>query len=110
MPLYTYLAFTRALPGREAEFDRWYDEQHLTDVSKMPGIISAKRFQIEWQSANEFEPPQWRSLAVYEIDSDNPQATLTAIRAASGTKMMPLSEALTKAGMLQLLLKPAVVV
>lgn len=106
MARFTYLAFICAVPGREAEFDRWYDEQHLVDVARMPGVVSARRFNIEMLKSKDWDPPAWRSLAIYELETDDPEDTLTAIRAASGTDLMPLSEAMTKAGMLQVLGRP----
>lgn len=106
MAHYTYLALTRAVPGREAEFDSWYDNQHLQDVARMPGIVSARRLHVDWQKSNDFDAPEWRSLAIYEIEADDPQLTIAAIRAASGTELMPFSDAMTKTGMVQLLVRP----
>jgi hypothetical protein len=45
--------------------------------------------------------------AIYEIESDDPQSVLRAIASASGTEAVPLTEALDKTGMVQLLVKAA---
>jgi hypothetical protein len=103
MASYTYVAFICAVPGREEEFDRWYDEVHLADVARMPGVVSARRFTIETRKTKDWEPPAWRSLAIYELETDDPEETLAAIRAASDTSVMPLSDAMTKSGMLTVL-------
>lgn len=34
-------------PETDGEFNRWYSEQHIQDVSKVPGVISATRYRIE---------------------------------------------------------------
>lgn len=34
-------------PDTNAEFNRWYSEKHLQDVSKVPGVVSATRYRIE---------------------------------------------------------------
>lgn len=106
MARYTYVALVCAVPGREDDFDRWYDGVHLGDVAWMDGVISARRFHIEMERSKDVKTPGWRSLAIYELETDNPEATLAAIRQASGTDMMPLSDAMTKYGMLQILGRP----
>ncbi len=34
-------------PQTDAEFNRWYSEKHIQDVSKVPGVVSATRYRIE---------------------------------------------------------------
>jgi hypothetical protein len=34
-------------PDTEAEFNRWYSQQHIQDVAKVPGVVSATRYRIE---------------------------------------------------------------
>ncbi|MGQ0698700.1 MAG: hypothetical protein ACT4PZ_10710 [Panacagrimonas sp.] len=34
-------------PGTDAEFNRWYSQKHIQDVSKVPGVVSATRYRIE---------------------------------------------------------------
>jgi hypothetical protein len=31
------------MPGREDEFNLWYDPTHLPDVLKLPGFVSARQ-------------------------------------------------------------------
>ena len=33
--------------GHEAEFDRWYNEEHLPERMEIPGYVSARRFKLE---------------------------------------------------------------
>lgn len=42
----TFLAFARATPGREADFDRWYDDVHLPEVLEVPGIVHGQKFRL----------------------------------------------------------------
>jgi hypothetical protein len=104
---YIYIALTRAKEGREAELDQWYDEQHLGDVARVPGVVEARRFDMVWQKSEALDAPAWRSLAIYEIESDDPQSVLEEIHARSGTELMPLSDAIDRNGMTQLLAAPA---
>ena len=34
-------------PEDEAEFNRWYDEEHLRERLEIPGYISARRFKLQ---------------------------------------------------------------
>lgn len=34
-------------PAHEAEFNRWYDDEHLPERLEIPGYISARRFKLE---------------------------------------------------------------
>jgi hypothetical protein len=106
MGRYSYVVLTQAKPGREAEFDRWYDERHLDDVARIPGIVAVQRFKVIHQKVTNLDVPQWRSLAIYEIDADDPQSVLSAISAVSGTEVMPLTEALNRDGLVQVIGEP----
>lgn len=41
---YFFLVFNSPLPGREDEYNQWYDQQHAPDVVSIPGFVSAQRF------------------------------------------------------------------
>jgi hypothetical protein len=45
-------------------------------------------------------------MAIYELETDDPEITLAAIREASSTDIMPLSDAMTKDGMLTIVGRP----
>jgi hypothetical protein len=101
MARYHYVVLAAAVPGREAEFDEWYDKRHLADVAKVDGIVSGCRFNIVFQKVYDLDAPQWHSLTIYEIETDDPEAFLAHISSKAGTEAMPLSDALTKVGMIQ---------
>lgn len=104
MPRHHYVILSQAEPGREAEFDQWYDTQHLSDVCKVDGVVSARRFIIDVQKVTELDgAPRWTSLAIYEIESDDPTGVMNAISEVAGSDAMPLSDALSQTGMIQLL-------
>jgi hypothetical protein len=56
-------------PGHEDEYNRWYSEQHLADVLRVPGFVAAQRFKLTMDSANSLPGPY---LAIYEMESDDP--------------------------------------
>ena len=51
MQTYRLVALSSPLPGREEEYERWYDEQHIPDCLKLDGFLSAQRFRIEGKPA-----------------------------------------------------------
>jgi len=86
------LVFTQPVAGREREYHDWYDNQHVQDVVRVPGVLSAQRFDAVGSGpAGESTPP--RFLAVYEISGD-PVRTVEELQRRFGTAEMPPSEAL----------------
>ncbi len=89
------LAFTNPAPGCEEAFTRWYDGRHLADLLAVPGFISAQRFALSDASGQ--GDVGWSSLALYELETDNPDALMADVRARLGTEAMPVSDALDPA-------------
>ena len=106
MARYQYVVLVQAVAGREADFDEWYDTQHLADVKRVPGVVSAKRFNIEFQKVYDLDAPQWRAMVIYEIETDDPKRFLDTISSLSGTAVMPSSDAMTKHGLVQVVALP----
>jgi hypothetical protein len=93
-----YLVLTRAVEGKLKEFESWYDGRHLRDVCAVPGIKSAKRYRVVKPFANGMEVPHWDSVAIYEIDAQNPGSALEALNKIAYTEAMPISDALGPQG------------
>jgi hypothetical protein len=53
------------LPEAEADFNAWYDEEHIPRLSGVPGCLSARRFRIVTASSE----GQHRYLALYHLTS-----------------------------------------
>ena len=106
MNRYEYLVLTRALTGTDEEFNRWYDQQHLADVLAVPGFVSARRFRVlSAATLGGGEPPQWQYVAIYEMECDDPQATIAELLRRADTEQMPLSETLERATVVTFLLR-----
>lgn len=89
MPTYQMVVMSNAVAGREDEYNRWYTEQHLGDVLKVPGVVSAQRFKL--QDADAAPSPY---LALYEIDAPGVAPVMDEINRRVGTAAMPMSDAL----------------
>jgi epsilon-lactone hydrolase len=101
MARFKYIVLSRAQPDREEEFVTWYRDQHLGDVARMPGVVSVELVRLDFQRVYDLDAPQWTLLTQYVLEGDNPETIIDSIRAASGSDAMPMSDALTKAGMVQ---------
>lgn len=53
-------------PADEAEFNRWYNEQHLPERMEIPGYVSARRFRlVEGDGALTY-------LCIWELEDGSP--------------------------------------
>jgi hypothetical protein len=86
------LAFTNPAAGREEAFNRWYDEQHVPDLLAVPGFVSAQRFSLK--DATGQDQAGWSYLALYELETDDPDALMAEVRSRLGTAAMPVSDTL----------------
>lgn len=91
MPKYTYVVLTNPVEGMEAEFDDWYTNTHVHDALRVPGFVSAQRFRLA--PAQRSETP-YGYLAIYELETDDLQASVDALAARYNTPEMVISEAL----------------
>ena len=86
MPQFKMMVLSNAVVGQDEEFNRWYDEVHLPDVFKVPGVTGAERFRMRSGAG-------WNYLAIYELDCDDPAVVEQQLTALAGTDAMPLSDA-----------------
>ena len=91
---YWFLVFSNPVAGREAAYNHWYDNRHLQDLLRVPGIVSARRFKVSDVQLNPGDEPPGSYLALYEIEADSPEKAFAEIRARTGTEAMPLSDAI----------------
>lgn len=101
MPRFTYTVLSRAHPGRLDEFEEWYCNRHMPDVARFPGVVSARLFKLDFQRVYDLDAPHWDLMTIYELECDDPQATIDMLRDASGSEAMPMTDTLTKVGMIQ---------
>jgi antibiotic biosynthesis monooxygenase (ABM) superfamily enzyme len=54
-------------PEHEAEFNRWYNQEHLVERLEIPGYVSARRFKLEEGSGGVL-----KYLCIWELDDSSP--------------------------------------
>ncbi len=91
MAKYMLVVPSAALPGRDDEYNTWYDNEHLGDVCAIPGIIAGKRYDA--LPSSPMTPPA-PYLAIYEIEAEDPNAAIAEIQRRAGAGEMKISPAL----------------
>lgn len=83
------LVFSNPYPGRDDEYNQWYDNTHVPEVLAIPGIVSAQRYDLRPLARERGEEPEYRYLAIYEIEGD-PDEVMAKLGAAvrSGAVVM----------------------
>src|SRR3989304_4253417 len=61
-----WLVGTECGPGKEKEFNQWYDTTHAPLALKVPGIIGATRYE---RVENEVHYPRY--LAIYGLEGES---------------------------------------
>jgi hypothetical protein len=109
MATYYYVVLTKATPGQEEDFHEWYDAQHLPDCVNVPGVTSAKRFRLLHGvgAGSAVEPFEFDSLALYEMETDDPVAVARELSARAGSEAMPLTDALNREASVKILAQAA---
>ena len=74
MAKYIMFVMTNCEPGKDEEFNEWYDKIHLPDVLKVPGVVAAQRYKLTDEQRRETRP-DFGYLAAYEVESNNLPAT-----------------------------------
>lgn len=93
MIAYRMFVFSNPSEGLEEEYNDWYNNQHLSDVVQVDGIVAAQRFAVD-SSPGDSTPPPFRYLAIYELETDDVGKVLDELRIRAGTPQMPRSPAL----------------
>ena len=70
---------SRAMPGRDADYDKWYEDTHMGDVLALDGFVGCERFRKPVQE----QDGQFEYVAHYEVETDNPDALLQSLFAAA---------------------------
>jgi hypothetical protein len=87
MAKYVMVVQSQAQPGRDDEYNAWYDQVHFHDILALPGVTSGRRFEHAMTAMGRPGAPY---LAIYEVETDDPAQVLAELgkRSADGTMQM----------------------
>lgn len=92
MESYYLMVFLNPVPGKEREFNTFYDTRHLIDVTAVPGMVMGQRFiRSETQMVPDVEPRLASYLALYTLRTDDLDAVAADIlnRIKTGVTKFP---------------------
>ena len=67
MPRFLAIVHSNPRPGREREYNEWYDTKHLNDIIETGVVAAARRFRTV---ADRDDAPQ-QYVTLYEIEADD---------------------------------------
>jgi len=95
---YTFVVLTNPTPGKDAEYNRWYNEQHIPDVLNAAGFVCAQRFRLAETQNGPKTDQTHKYLALYEIETDDLAASLKDLASRRDTPDMVMSDAIDLKG------------
>jgi hypothetical protein len=98
MPKAVLLVLANAAPGREDEFDEWYETRHIPDVLAVDGFRAVRRFSLSEHQLPGSDPLGAQYATVWDIEADDLADPLARMAALVGTDAMPISPAMVTAG------------
>jgi hypothetical protein len=104
MAKYTFVVLTNPTAGKEAEYNKWYNEQHIPDVLNVPSFVAAQRFRLAEAQMSDTNPHRY--LALYEIETDDLPSALKELKARVGTADMVMSDAIDLKGVGAFIFEP----
>lgn len=91
MAKYSMVVQSKAVDGKDAEYNTWYDNQHFGDICAIPGVTGGRRLEQVMTVAGE---PGLKYLAIYDIETDNIGAVMAEMGRRGAEGLMPISDAL----------------
>lgn len=68
MAVHRLIVFSAPTPGKEDEYNDWYNNEHLDEVVAIPGFVAAQRFRLSDDQLPGFQPSPHEYLSIYEFD------------------------------------------
>jgi len=88
MAKYSMVVQSKAIDGKDAEYNTWYDNQHFGDICAIPGITGGRRLEQVMTVAGE---PGLKYLAIYDVETDDIGGVMAEMgrRGAEGLMRFP---------------------
>jgi hypothetical protein len=94
MPRFRMIMLSQANPGRDEDYERWYDEIHIPDMMQVPGFVAVQRFRVVKDVLGKTPYP---FCTIYEIEADSADAALGAMFAALQSGKVRMSDSVDPA-------------
>jgi hypothetical protein len=90
---YKMVVFTNAAEGKDKEFNEWYQDTHLAQIVSIKSFVQAQRFRFSTNIVPGAANPS-RYMAVYDIETDDINASLAAMNELAASGRMPLPDSM----------------
>lgn len=90
MRRFKLLVFSEPFEGQEDQYNEWYTRRHLADICALEGFASAQRFKLHSVSMG---TTLNRYMAIYDVETDDPDRVIENMFAARDTLAMPIDPA-----------------
>ena len=90
---YKMVVFTNAVEGKDKEFNDWYQNTHLKQIVSIKSFVQAQRFRFNTSIIPGSADPA-RYMAIYDIETDDINATLGAMSDHAASGRMPLPDSM----------------
>jgi hypothetical protein len=90
MRKFKMLVFSEPFEGQDDAYNEWYTGRHLKDVCALEGFTAAQRFTLHSVSMGQGLN---RYLAIYDVETDEPDRVVEQLFAARDTPAMPMDPA-----------------
>ena len=92
MAKHVLLVLSNPTEGKEDEYNDWYDNTHLGEVLQIPGFTAAQRFEVNGPPVTGEATHKY--MALYDLDTDNPQDALVELGARVQDGQVEMSDAI----------------
>ncbi|MFA7556111.1 MAG: hypothetical protein WCY88_17850 [Spongiibacteraceae bacterium] len=93
MKEYVLVVYSNPVPGKEQEYNDWYNNQHLSDVLAQPDYIQARRYKLTDLKLDDAMPDaSHQYVAFYHLHTDDPDAALKGMVARVEAGVIGLSD------------------
>ncbi len=69
-PRRVLITLSNPVAGREAEYLAWYRDQHLAEVTDLPGFAAATLFRLDEAQLDGFPASEHGFMCVYELEGE----------------------------------------
>jgi hypothetical protein len=90
---YRMVIFTNAVEGKDKEYNDWYQNTHLKQIVSIKSFVQAQRFRFHTNIIPGSANPS-RYMAIYDIETDDINATLGAMNEMAASGRMPLPDSM----------------
>jgi hypothetical protein len=92
---YKLVVFTNAVEGKDEDFNDWYQNTHLRQIVSIKSYVQAQRFRLHTNIVPG-GPDLSRYMAIYDIETDDINASLRAMNDLAASGRMPLPDSMAQ--------------